>query len=224
MKKLVIFLLIVFSICFVSGLNINEFELNPEGDDSGNEWVEIYHWNEFDLTGYRLVNGDGGEIELSGIFDGYYVYVFEKQWLDNKDEKIFLYKGEELIDETEISSDPKNDGRTLQDCSGKWIFEENTKGEENFCKKDEEEMENQEEKDASPLEEQENLADERIVKDKKEIELPTIELNPKDIKIENGSENLGKDKYSKYGIGFFCVLLCFLFALKKIKLRKNEFR
>jgi len=222
MRKIILIILIVFLIIqSVVAIRINEFELNPEGDDSGNEWVELYHWDEIDLTGYKLVNNDGGEIELSGIFDEFYVYVFEKQWLDNKDEKIFLYKGEELIDETSLDYDSQNDARTLQYCSGEWVFEEGTKGEENNCGETEEESEEEINK-----EQQENL--EKLVEITgagiKNIELEKIELNPKNIKTENGSENLEKDKYSKYGIIFFCVLLCFLFILKKRKFRKNEFR
>ena len=213
----------MFSLSFISALRINEFELNPEGDDSGNEWVELYHWDEIDLTGYKLVNNDGGEIELSGSFKGYYVYVFSKQWLDNKDEKIFLYKGEELIDETSLDYDSKNDAQTLQYCSGEWIFKQGTKGEENNCEEiEDEEIEKEVNKD--PVEND----FEKIVKitgaGVKNIELSTIELNPKNIKTENGSENLGKEKYSKYGICFFCVLFCFLFILKKRKNKKNEFR
>lgn len=216
MNKKVVFLIIVFSICFVSALRINEFELNPEGDDSGNEWVELYHWDKIDLTGYKLVNGDGGEIELSGSFEEYFVYTFEKQWLDNKDEQIFLYKGEELIDETPIDYDSQNDGRTLQYCEGEWIFEENTKGEENLCEEPEKEKEKETEKIL-------DFETSKNVVEKQETEISTINLNPKDIKIENDSEILDKDKYSKYGIGFFCVLICFLFLLKK-RNRKNEFR
>ncbi|MBU1129292.1 MAG: lamin tail domain-containing protein [Nanoarchaeota archaeon] len=216
MNKKVVFLIIVFSICFVSALRINEFELNPEGDDSGNEWVELYHWDKIDLTGYKLVNGDGGEIELSGSFEEYFVYTFEKQWLDNKDEQIFLYKGEELIDETPIDYDSQNDARTLQYCKGEWIFEENTKGEENLCEEPEKEKEKETEKIL-------DFETSKNVVEKQETEISTINLNPKDIKIENDSEILDKDKYSKYGIGFFCVLICFLFLLKK-RNKKNEFR
>ena len=130
MKVGAVILIVLFFVNFVSALRINEFELNPEGDDSGNEWVEFYHWDEIDLTGYKLVNGDGDEIELSGNFEEYFVYIFEKQWLDNKDEQIFLYKGEELVDETILTYDSKNNDKTLQYCKGEWIFEENTKAEE----------------------------------------------------------------------------------------------
>jgi len=219
MNKKVVFLLIVFSICFVSALRINEFELNPEGDDSGNEWVELYHWDKIDLTGYKLINGDGGEIELSGSFEEYFVYTFKKQWLDNKDEKIFLYKGEELIDETSLDYDAQNNAKTSQYCSGEWIFEENTKGEENLCENEEENKEEIEK------EQQENIEEIEITgAGIKNTEISTIELNPKNIKTEDGSEILDKNKYSKYGIGIFCVLICFLFILKKRKIKKNEFR
>ena len=60
---------------------------------------------------------------------------------------------------------------------------------------------------------------------KKNSELKTIKLgalNTKDIKSENDKENLDKSDYAKYGFVGFCVLLGFLFILKKRKVR-NEF-
>jgi hypothetical protein len=48
----------------------------------------------------------------------------------------------------------------------------------------------------------------------KKLELEIIKLNTKNIKTE---------KNATYGFVIFCVLLGFLFAIRKIKLRKNEF-
>jgi competence ComEA-like helix-hairpin-helix protein len=54
------------------------------------------------------------------------------------------------------------------------------------------------------------------------IQLSIIKLNSKDIKTEDNKEELTKSKCAKYGFVVFCVLLGFLFILRKNK-NKNEF-
>lgn len=82
--------------------------------------------------------------------------------------------------------------------------------------------------------------DEEVVKEDKKVEETTFEkqefvekvdntkrdainLNPKDIKTESNSEKISKNNYAAYGFITFCVLLLFLFVLKK-RNYKNEFR
>ncbi len=68
--------LFIIFLCFsVSAVKISEVELNPEGSDSGQEWVEIYLNEETNLSEYSLINNDGGIINLSGNHSGYYVYI-----------------------------------------------------------------------------------------------------------------------------------------------------
>jgi competence ComEA-like helix-hairpin-helix protein len=58
-------------------------------------------------------------------------------------------------------------------------------------------------------------------------EVKTIILTPlttKDIKSKSDKERLNKDKLAIYGLIVFCLLLAFLFIIKKEKNRKNEFR
>lgn len=55
-------------------------------------------------------------------------------------------------------------------------------------------------------------------------EVKTIMLSPKDIKSEVNKEELNKNKFAKYGLITFGVLLVFLFGIKKIKNEKTEFR
>jgi competence ComEA-like helix-hairpin-helix protein len=50
-----------------------------------------------------------------------------------------------------------------------------------------------------------------------------IKLNPQDIKSENSSENLDVNNYATYGFIVFCVLLVFLFILRRNRFNKNEF-
>lgn len=58
---------------------------------------------------------------------------------------------------------------------------------------------------------------------REKVELDTIKLNAKTIKTENNKENSEKSNYAVYGLIGFCVLLGFLFILKKQKNYKTEF-
>ncbi len=107
---------------------ISEVELNPEGTDSGREWIELSSDSEFDMEGYKIVNNDGDEFLLKGEINRLYVIEFEKQWLDNSNEKVFLYKGESIVDETILFNDSKNDDSTWALCNNQWIFTDSSKG------------------------------------------------------------------------------------------------
>jgi len=226
MKKLILFCFMVLLVSNISAIKINEIEMNPPGTDTGNEWVELYNKEEINLEGYKLINNDGDEIILSGSFSGYYVYVFDKQWLDNSDEKIFLYKNNELIDETDLFTDSGNDIKTWQLCDG-WEFLEATKGEKNKCEtKDEEESE----KEKEIIEENQEIKEEPEPEELKvvssgSITPEVIKLEPletKDIKSEDDKKVLDKSQYVKYGFVVFCILLGFLFILKNRRKQKNE--
>ena len=157
MRKLLLVLVFIIFISNVSALRIIEFESNPAGTDSGNEWIELYNDGEVNLEGYRLVNNDGDEIILNDGFSGYFVYIFEKQWLDNTDEKVFLYKNEELIDKTDIFDDSKNNDMTWQLCDS-WEFKISTKGEGNSCG---EASQEETSKESSESQQEENTIEEK---------------------------------------------------------------
>ncbi len=214
MKRVLLIFCLIVLINSIYAIKINEVELNPQGEDSGNEWIEFYHHGDFNLDGCKLRNNDGDEIKLSGSFSKYYVHIFEKQWLDNSDEKIFLYQDNDLIDETDLLKDGKNSDLTWQLCNKDWEFSESTKGKKNDCTEEEKEDENLEEK-----EEVETIFEETGG----EITEPEIiKLNTKDIKSNVDKKNLGKSDYAKYGFVIFCVLLGFLFIFKKKRFKKNE--
>jgi hypothetical protein len=214
MKEAVLMMLILLLITNISAIRINEVELNPEGADSGNEWIELYHKGDFDLRGYKLVNNDGDEIEMGGSFSKYYIYVFSKQWLDNTDEKVFLYKEGELVDETDLFDDEENNGKTWQFCDGNWEFVESTEKKKNDCEEEEqEEIFEEIEKTDSEVKE--------IVAEQKEPEI--IVLDSKDIKSSNNKKSLSKGDYAMYGFVGFCVLLGLLFIIRKKRFNKNEF-
>jgi hypothetical protein len=96
-------------------LVINEMEFNPEGTDSGAEWVELYNptTTAVNIAGYTLTNNDGNVVTLSGTVPagGYYIYTFSSQWLDNENEGVTLKSGTTVIDSTPIKMDDYNDGR-----------------------------------------------------------------------------------------------------------------
>jgi len=211
MKK-IFFILILLLLPSISAIKINEVEPNPQGEDSGNEWIELYNKDEINIKEYKLVNNDGDETELRGSFSDYYIYTFNKQWLDNSDERIFLYKNNDLIDETDLFEDDKNNDLTWQLCDGDWEFMEPTKSKKNNCEKE----------DDKEDEKNEEIFEETEVK-LENTELETIKLNTKDIKSEDNKKYLDKSSYAKYGFVIFCVLLGLLFVFKKKRFNKNEF-
>lgn len=132
-KELILAILLIFLISLASGIRINEVEQNPFGVDGGNEWIELYASTEVNLEGWRIVNGDGKEIWLNGIFVGFFVVDLEKQWLDNNNEKVLLYNGNKLVHEVDKLDDDENDDYTWQVCN-ELVFVESTKLHENDCK------------------------------------------------------------------------------------------
>ncbi|MDD2666061.1 MAG: thermonuclease family protein [Methanocellales archaeon] len=127
---------------------INEFEQNPDGNDSGNEWVELYNPATINLniSGWTLSTTHGTTSNITIPPDtiipanGYWVYTHSKQWLDNKDESIVLIDldGNEM-DRTLTGSDDKDDkyswGRFPNgkdtNLSTDWKFQVSTQGERN---------------------------------------------------------------------------------------------
>ena len=231
--------LIIFLLSRVCAIRINEVEMNPAGTDAGNEWVELYNDGNISLEGYIIVNGDGKNISLNDTFNGYFIYTFSKQWLDNSNESVFLYKGSELIDKTDLLEDSINNDLTWQFCNGSWKFANSTKGSENNCK--EEIKENNTIVNNTSNEEPINNSTTSNTAEKtaktasnsktypttpttKAITLETIDLNSKDIKSENNNENLGKN-LALGGITTFCLLFGTLFFLKFARRKtENEFR
>ena len=240
MEKRISFLIFLIFLVLptISAIRINEVESNPEGTDSRNEWIELYSEIEINISDYKLINNDGDEILLNGSFSGYFVYVFNKQWLDNSDEKVFLYKDNESIDETYLFADNKNDDLTWQLCEI-WEFIGSTKGEENGCIIEDGEQEENDTQETLPIndtneEEPEESITETIstTEDDNQISIDTnrspitsqtIKLNPKVIKSEDDSESLSKSGYAFFGFVTFCVLLALLFMLKRYKYKKNGF-
>jgi len=228
--------LILIIIPNVLAIRINEVELNPLGGDAGNEWVELYSESEVNLNDYKFINNDGDEVFLNESFSGYYVYTFNKQWLDNSDEKVFLYKNETLVDETDLLEDSGNNGSSWSYC-GEWVFIEGTKEQENNCVEEQEEIieVNETIEVKEKVEEEQETIKEDIEKPILEIEEinneitenkeeDVIYLEPQSIKNtenEKYSEILFKSKneniksYAIYGFAIFCVLIIVLLVMER---------
>ena len=128
-----VFLLIIILTDNVSSLRINELESNPEGEDSGNEWVELYSEEEVSLDGYILDHdGRGAQINLSGTFSGFFVFTFQNQWLRNTNETVYLKNMEQIIQTVGPFSDNKVE-KTYNFCDDQWKFDIETKNNQNSC-------------------------------------------------------------------------------------------
>ncbi len=123
---------------------INEYELNPAGDDAGREWVELYNPTSeaVDLTGWTIETRHGvqGLGALCGVMmpRTRTVYQFPEQALDNIGEGFPFEESLVLrddrgrrVDSAPFSTDCWNDGRTWQrakDGADRWEFKSGTKG------------------------------------------------------------------------------------------------
>jgi len=131
-----------YNLPYVYGVVINEFELNPKGDDKDNEWVELYNstMRPVDLEGYTIVP----QSNLKKIYTIHdivlgpgerTVITFPGQFLNNTKEVIGLYDPDGIeVDTTPMKTDSKNDEFTWQretDASAKWVFKKHTKDDDN---------------------------------------------------------------------------------------------
>lgn len=191
-----------------SALIISEVELNPEGNDRDNEWIEFYNEGEINLEGYEIVNNDGGRLNLSGSYNGYFVLQISGQWLDNSDEKIILVKDNETLDETDLLEDSGNgnNNMTWQFCDSGWVLKESSRGEENNCgsESQEEEMNETQTDEDEISDETEEVQESERNRDEpdKEVESPKIVqtsnvTKPKKEKILLNAETNEKKEISR---------------------------
>lgn len=126
---------------------INEYELNPAGEDEGREWVELYNptTEAIDLSGWTLQTTHGHQslAQVTGLLmpKGRLVHQFSGQALDNlgkgfpaEDSVILRDASGRRVDSTPFSTDYWNDGRTWQrarDGADRWEFREGTRGRSN---------------------------------------------------------------------------------------------
>ncbi len=124
----------VISSVFTAALQITEIELNPPGEDNGNEWIELYSSDRVNLEGYLLINGKGKLFNLSGSLEGYQrIAVPTGNWLVNNNASILLLHGSSLLQRALFLSDSSNDERTWNLCENEWTFYEGSPGAQNPC-------------------------------------------------------------------------------------------
>jgi len=104
------------------------------------------------------------------------------------------------------------------------------KEEKEIIEKGIEETETIEKKDKPEPEEnaieRESITEPVTISQEKTVPLKTISLSPQDIKSEKSNEEISSSgKYAGYGLVIFCILLCGLWIIKKVKIKeeKNEF-
>lgn len=128
-----VFLIILLS-NLVVGIRLNEIELNPDGTDSGKEWIELYSSSQASLENYKIMNSNGKNMSFNASFSGYYVLDAKYGILTNDNLKIYLIdSNNSIISETIAISDSYDDNRTWQYCDSNWTFTTGTKNSENNC-------------------------------------------------------------------------------------------
>jgi hypothetical protein len=126
---------------------INEYELNPAGEDAGREWVELYNptTQAVDITGWTIETRHGiqGSGTLSGVLmpRARVVYQFPEQALDNigegfpfEESLVLRDERGRRVDSAPFSTDCWNDERTWQrakDAADRWEFGSGSKGSSN---------------------------------------------------------------------------------------------
>lgn len=128
--------------CLGSNLMINEIEQNPQGADSGNEWVELLNPSSeyVNVLGWQIQTS-AGERKTYPLSEsvvppgGFFVVVFPFQFLDNVDESVrLLDRKSREVDATPTLTDNANDGRSWQripdglQSASAWKFTAGTKG------------------------------------------------------------------------------------------------
>lgn len=138
---------------------INEISYNPDGDDMGREWIEIFNksTSTIDLTGFKLFEGETNhglflkQGDRNLIPDGYVVIandkdkflidypdyagiIFESSFSLGNNSKVVIFKNGDLkIDEVSYASSTGayNNGKSLQIIGGEWKEELPTPGRSN---------------------------------------------------------------------------------------------
>ncbi|MGD9963567.1 MAG: lamin tail domain-containing protein, partial [Thermoplasmata archaeon] len=131
---------------FPTDVVVNEFEANPEGEDSGREWVELY--NPLDeprcVDGWAVMtaHGEVAELQLSGTVPahGLAVFTFPQTSIDNGypgdpfndgDSLVLVDASGRTVDVTPTLSDSVNDGKTHQrtwDGGPRWALKAGSRG------------------------------------------------------------------------------------------------
>jgi len=131
---------------FPTDIVINEFESNPQGDDAGREWVELYNplGEPKSVDGWKLatLHGRTAALDLKGTIpaNGLLVFTFPEASIDNGNAGDPFNDGDAValldatgatVDVTPVLSDTGDDDRTNQrswDGGPRWVFREGSMG------------------------------------------------------------------------------------------------
>jgi len=132
---IILLILVIFlDVYCVSAVRINEVELNPQGTDSGNEWIELYSEQEINMTDWIILSSNGRNMTFNASFLNFFIINTPYNLLTNDNNKLSLLNSESsLISETIEISDSYDDSRTWQFCDNIWMFANSTKGLLNYC-------------------------------------------------------------------------------------------
>jgi PKD repeat protein len=122
---------------------INEVEMNPQGEDSGAEWVELYNGTgaSVNLSGWGIqrtaYSSEWKDLPAITLAPGeYYVLTFSVRFLANDGRAVRLRNAQgAIVDETPALADERDDGYTWQripngadiDSLSDWQFRSNTR-------------------------------------------------------------------------------------------------
>ncbi len=140
MKLLIVLFLLLLPVA--SAIEINEIMYNPVGDDSGNEWVEIYNPGHIDLSNWTIGDLSANKtLAAVRITDSDFLLVVENNrsfgnsnasiyyagslignGLGNSGDSVFLYdKNKTLIDSVAYNSTFANgNNKTLEKFNSSW--------------------------------------------------------------------------------------------------------
>lgn len=125
-----------------AALVINEFESNPPGVNSNNQWIELYNTNQSsqDISGWQIydTNGTGAGLRLTFpnetfiAAEGFLAVNLSGSFLTNSGEILSLRNQiGTVIDQTPELADNFNDNRSwsrVPDGTGAFVFQESTRG------------------------------------------------------------------------------------------------
>ncbi|MBI2044441.1 lamin tail domain-containing protein [Candidatus Pacearchaeota archaeon] len=232
-KILLFFILTISLVSQISAIIISEIEINPANGKTGKEWVEIYNDEnkDIDISGWSLWDGLTSEKkrytfpENTEIKEGdFYVVEFSNVLNNGGDFVIFKDDNGKIKDKTENLKEESASSKTWQFCNGEWIFDEQTKENDNECKKESNDEESNAGNNVNETndEEDNNYTGEEIKNINAPKSLSPIKLGAKTIKSEENKE-LPIKKYAIYGLIGFGILISLLLFFRNKKY-KTEFK
>jgi hypothetical protein len=198
-------------------VRINEVELNPAGDDGGNEWIELYSDQKVKLENWKIESSNGRSMEFNASFNGYYVIFTSRNLLTNPNNSLKLEneKGN-LIANTQSLTDNENNNKTWQYCDSDWIYLMASQREENDCFKEEENN-------------QTTIAEEggNLTESSASLNEGAIVLGGKtDSEVNNSIIYKSKKEYIReyalYAFTIFCIFLIIILLIEKRRLKPKE--